>query len=435
MIKKLILSRLSPDMTIEKALDIMSKSVEPPLQFQPDWRDLADNVDVLPTTACEMNPLKSIKLGKALDILTTHISSELAGIDYIVQGGVVVIATRDKLPNNLETMVYDVSGLISPSQNISSIKSSIEKTIEPDSWYDSSDTGEGKIDVIVGNQLSIHQTPDIQQKIQSFLDSIPVEMTTEPEINISIENLNNEKQDLTRQKRLLEMDVARLEARQGAAEQRIIALSNKIQDDNSVNQLKQELRFLEYEISNSTKTDKHPEVIKMKERIAKIKEQIEAENNEDTITKELERLIASQIEQLDFLKKQWESLVARGMASSKPSNEINEAEEKLARTKIELAKRREELAKPIGVEQLSSVNDNLSMTMLDLAEKKAELQVVVKQLNELESQIKAASIIDPNVLKIRQARKALEEAEKRVNELKATEANLQPPQVIAIGIE
>lgn len=422
------LSKLSPYMTIKEVFEIMSHSVEPALQFQPNWKDLADNADILPTTPCEMDSLKSIKIGKAIEILMTNLSSGLATIDYIVQGGVVVIATRDKLPNNLETTVYDVSGLISPSQSINSIKSSIEKTIEPDSWYDSSDIGEGKIDVIVGNQLSIHQTPEIQQKIQGFLDSIPVEKTIEPLTNISPETLINEKQDLIRQKRLLELEIARLDARQTAAEQRIIAVSSKIQDDNSVNKLKQELRLLEYEVSNSNQTDKHPEVIKMKEQIAKLKEQIASENEKDAITIELEQLIQNQTQQLAVLRQQVE-------VGQRSSNELAEAEAKLVQAKIQLARRREELAKSVGVEQLSTLNENLSMTILDLAEKKAEFKVIEKQLSEIESQIKATSIVDPNVLKIRQARKALEEAEKRVNEWKTTEANLQPPQVIAIGIE
>ncbi len=75
------------------------------------------------------------------------------------------------------------------------------------------------------------------------------------------------------------------------------------------------------------------------------------------------------------------------------------------------------------------------MAILDLAENKAELQVVDKQLGEIESQIQAASTTDPKVLKIRRARKAFEEAEVRLNELKEIEANMHSPQVIAIGIE
>ena len=434
--KTVNLSNLSPDMTFAQVLEVMAHSVEPALQIQPNWRDLADNADILPTTTAEMVPLKSIKIGKAMDILMPHISNELANIDYVVQGGILIIASEDALPSNLVTLVYDVSDLISPSQSISSIKSSIEKTVEPDSWYDMDDIGEGKIDIIIGNQLSIYQTPEIQQRIQKFLDSIPIEISVEPVMNISIESLNNEKQDLTSQKRLLEMEVARLEARQAAAEQIIATLRNRMQTEASLTILKKMRASLlaELEELRNTKTEQHPEVVAVKKQIDEIKQKI-ASAGEDTITAELERLVASQTQHLDTLKKQWEALVSRGMAPNEPSDEILEAEEKLARTKIELAKRREELAKPLGVEQLSTLNNNLSMAMLDLAEKKAELQVVEKQLSDIESQIKAASTTDPIVLKVRQARKALEEAEKRVNELKAKEANLQPPQVIAIGIE
>ena len=393
------LSNLSPDMTLEEVLNIIANSVEPPLQIQPNWRDLADNADILPTTAAEMDPLKSIKIGKAMDILMKHTSNDLANIDYVVQGGVIVIATEGTVPSNLVTMVYDVSGLISPSQSISSIKSSIEKTIEPDSWYDESipdvypvqsggygiytpQNGEGKIDIIIGNQLSIYQTPEIQQKIQRFLDSIPIEITAEPVETTPQHVLFTQQQNLTGQKRTLEMDVARLKARQKAIEERIRTIG-----------------------SQST---------------SKIKD--------DPVIKELEQIIDHQTQRLE----QFKMMVERGQS---PRSGLFDEEDKLSRLKIELAKRREELSETAGGEQLSALNNDLSNTVIDLAGKEAELNEIEKQLSSIESQIKAASKIDPNVLRIRQARKALEEAENRVNELKAKEANLQPPQVIAIGIE
>lgn len=42
---------------------------------------------------------------------------------------------------------------------------------------------------------------------------------------------------------------------------------------------------------------------------------------------------------------------------------------------------------------------------------------------------------DPKILKVRQAIKSADIAEKHLNQLKETEINLQEPQVIVIGLE
>jgi hypothetical protein len=430
------LSGLSPEMTIAETLASMAHSVEPPLQIQVNWRDLVDKADITPETPAEIEPLNGIKLGKALNILLTGISNKLANIEYVVQGGVIVVATEDKLPDNFVTIVYDISNLINISRNSNTIKQAIQETIEPDSWHDRSDTGEGSINIILGNMFSIRQPPEIQQKIQNFLITLPTEMSNEPSESIPVDILNKDKQDLSRQKRSLELEIARLEARRSAAEQQIVGFNSKMQNKASLIVLQQNLAELVSKLGalKSTRGEQHSEVMAVQKQIDEIQKQIKS-SQQDTITSELEQLIENQIQQLNSLKKQFEELRASQLVAPGPSKEIIEAEEKLARTKIELAKRREELARPAGIENLAALNENLSMALLDLAEKKAEFQVLEKQLSEIDSQIKAASTTDPKILKIRQARKAFEEAEKRLRELEQVKSNMQPPQVITIGIE
>ena len=166
----------------------------------------------------------------------------------------------------------------------------------------------------------------------------------------------------------------------------------------------------------------------IEELIVKTSNQTESKVKDDSITAELERLIENQTRQLENLKRE----VKSGLM---PPSEPASAEERLIQTKIQLAKRREELGKEAGGEQLAKYNQQLSGTLLDLAMKNAEFKVIEKQLGEIESQIKAASTTDPKVIKYRQTRKAVEDAEKRLNELKEIKDNMQPPQVIAIGLE
>lgn len=55
--------------------------------------------------------------------------------------------------------------------------------------------------------------------------------------------------------------------------------------------------------------------------------------------------------------------------------------------------------------------------MIDLAERRAEFQIIDNQLSQIENQINSVSTFYPNVSKVRQAKHALEVAERRVNEL------------------
>jgi len=462
--EKVDLSEIHPEMPLSQVLNIMANSVQPALQIQPNWRDLYDMADIDRETVCEMDPLTGVKLGKALDVLLEGLSvADITELGYIVDDGVITIATKDTLPNNMVTFLYDISGIANTSGDTDSIARAIIETIEPESWFDPGktdsgninnnsrgilggyginnipqeiiDNGDGKIVIMQGNKLSIYNTPEIHEKIRNFLANFPTDFSDEPVANVSVDILLYDKQELGSIKRTLEMEVARLEARQAAAEQQIIAVSSKVKSDTNVNDLKIKLELLlsEQEVLKNTRTEQHPDIQAIQNKIDVIKAKI-ASAEGDTVTAELERLIKTQTEIVTTLKKEHETRVAHGVAPMGLPNEIIEAEEKLARLKIELARRREELARPAGADSLGALNENLSMTILDLAEKKAELQVVNKQLSEIEGQIRAASTTDPDILKIRQTQQALDRAAKRLNELKIIEENLQPPKVIVIGI-
>jgi len=383
-----------------------------------------------------MGPLTGVKVRAALDNLLSGLSTIEVPLGYIVRDGVIIIASKDALPNNLVTTVYDISGFLINGRSINTLIQAIKETIEPESWYDSDTDGEGKIIDMQGGKISVINTPEVQNQIVDFLANFPKEIPTGPLEGVSLDNLIVQREGLTGQKQMLELDIARLEARQDAVEQQIVSLSGKVKNINTTMALEQRLASLAVELEHlkTTRTENHPDVLAIKREMETIKKQIDSSVN-DSITTELEKLVTNQTERLELLKKQHEEQVRASLAPRGIPDTIIEAEEKLVQTKIELAKRREELAIPVGIERLSGHNELLSNIVIELAGKKAEYKVIERQLSEIEGQIQNATTTDPKVLKFRQAKKVLEEAEKKLNELKEKEANLQPPIVIAIGLD
>ncbi len=70
---------------------------------------------------------------------------------------------------------------------------------------------------------------------------------------------------------------------------------------------------------------------------------------------------------------------------------------------------------------------------IEFAEKTAALKVLSEQLGQTEQQLMAATVLDPQVSRIRQAIRAFEIADQRIDELSARSANLRPPVVSMLG--
>ncbi|MHC4532651.1 MAG: hypothetical protein ACYS6K_01750, partial [Planctomycetota bacterium] len=104
------LSELAPQMSFGEVVEILENSVSPPLQIQPIWKDLLENVEVEQATPAGMDPLPHIKLRKALEILLTSVSSTgLPKLTYIVDEGVILIGTTQMLSPKMVPRVYDIS--------------------------------------------------------------------------------------------------------------------------------------------------------------------------------------------------------------------------------------------------------------------------------------------------------------------------------------
>ncbi|MEN6577642.1 MAG: hypothetical protein ABFD90_14960, partial [Phycisphaerales bacterium] len=112
------LSAITTTTPASEAFDILRNSVTPPLNLVVLWRDLYENANVEPTTGVDFDGPASARLGTALESMVAALSDPLYPenpVDYVVNRGVVTVATRDGLPRKkLETRVYDVSDLVSP---------------------------------------------------------------------------------------------------------------------------------------------------------------------------------------------------------------------------------------------------------------------------------------------------------------------------------
>jgi len=218
------LSGLEPEMSFSEALEELRNSVSPRLKVLVIWNDLLQNAEIEQTTTANMDPISEIPLVTGLEFLLDSVSGGITDIGYVVENGVIKIATTESLQENLETRVYDVTILIGrPADFFSSLSRGgtgggqvggggggggaggggtggqyfeeyieeeeealtreelseealeraenlmalVQETIEPDSWFDAG--GEGTIRLYEGKKLVVRQTRKIHKQIEQLL--------------------------------------------------------------------------------------------------------------------------------------------------------------------------------------------------------------------------------------------------------------------------
>lgn len=101
-----------PEMSFAEAIDRIRRSVEPPLNIAVLWRDLYDNTDIDRTSPINMDDVSGVSVKAALKLLLSSVSGGGEQLGYVIQDGVIIIATVDSLPDDFHTRVYDISDLI-----------------------------------------------------------------------------------------------------------------------------------------------------------------------------------------------------------------------------------------------------------------------------------------------------------------------------------
>jgi len=102
----------TPNMSFAEAIELIKYCVEPPLPIVVIWKDLYDNADIDRTTPINMDEISGISPGSALRLLLVSVSGRTDLLGYVVEDGIIMIATVESLPEMWETRVYDISDLL-----------------------------------------------------------------------------------------------------------------------------------------------------------------------------------------------------------------------------------------------------------------------------------------------------------------------------------
>jgi len=106
-------STFTPQMPLSEAIEILRNSTFPSLNISVLWKDLEENADIYPDTPIGVDGVSGVPLRR-------HLKSLLAGVSggapeelgYVVDDGVIIVATLDSLPQRMVTRVYDVTDLV-----------------------------------------------------------------------------------------------------------------------------------------------------------------------------------------------------------------------------------------------------------------------------------------------------------------------------------
>ena len=107
-------SSLRPEMPLREALDIISRSTNPPLNIVVKWKELDESADITPDTPIGMNGLTKVSLKTHLNVLLMTLSTETAKLGFVVEGNVIMIGIKETLPKKLVTRTYDIADIVAP---------------------------------------------------------------------------------------------------------------------------------------------------------------------------------------------------------------------------------------------------------------------------------------------------------------------------------
>jgi hypothetical protein len=190
---------------------------------------------------------------------------------------------------------------------------------------------------------------------------------------------------------------------------------------NNISNLRSDIQKIEMEEASNRIT-----VDAMMKQIAETKDKMMEEINKDGVGKDLAELVVLHEKNLRNVEKLSES----GRASVA---EVTDAREKLARARIELAQRRDQLSKSAGGNLIDSLNSQLADYSIKAAQNQAKLSNLKQQLNEAEELLGKTDDYELLSLKIDIAKQNLQEAILWRDEISRKIRIIQPPLVSVIG--
>jgi hypothetical protein len=100
-------------MPLSEAVDILRNCTFPKLNITVLWKDLEENADIYPDTPIGIDGVSGVPLSRHLKSLLAGVSgASPERVGYVVEDGVIVVATLDSLPHRMVTRVYDITDLM-----------------------------------------------------------------------------------------------------------------------------------------------------------------------------------------------------------------------------------------------------------------------------------------------------------------------------------
>jgi len=160
--------------------------------------------------------MTTVKLRTGLSKVLEGLSNPQLNITLgcVVSDGVITIGTKESLPQRkMETRVYDLPAPLRAAGRADGLRELIEMTIEPDSWFDLSDLGEG---TVTGGEakLIVWQTRDVHQKIVDLLRAVAATSRVVTSLDAPDETLEQQMQFLLTYRSTLEQEIDKLQDRQ-----------------------------------------------------------------------------------------------------------------------------------------------------------------------------------------------------------------------------
>lgn len=163
-------------------------------------------------------------------------------------------------------------------------------------------------------------------------------------------------------------------------------------------------------------------------RIADIQDKIKKQLENDSITMELQNIVEMSSKLVVEAEKQVQ-------AGKIPSLQLDELKEKLARARIEIARRREQLSSSVGGNLIESLNRELADRSVQATQDEASIRSLEQQLVEAESLLAIADDYELLSLKADIAKQNLQESILWRDRTSRQIRMLQPPMVSILGGE
>ncbi len=255
-------------------------------------------------------------------------------------------------------------------------------------------------------------------------------------MNAAIDNLktaltrafDEHRQRLNGRLRLADEEVSRTENELSQMQERLRSIAgSRILDKDSILSNIMDMRNNLQNIEMEQDSDKII-VNAITERIAETQAKLKEQVAKDEVTREMQQIIENQKQQLELTKQ----LVEKGMAGRE---NLAEAENKLVRTRIDLAQRREQMSRSAGGDLIESLNRQLADRSIQYAQNRAKIEALNRQLAEAEEWLNKSD--DHELLSLRAdiAKQNLREALIWRDRISRQMRLIQPPSISVLGGE